>query len=161
MRVEAPFIATGVAEERTVWLSGEFTTLCNKLLFPVVWLALISGIFLSVFVRTGHISIAGSFRFLAVVFLIGTAFMVWFSVRLRRVGYAGKELVISNYWREARIPFDQVEAVEPVWWYRGRLVRIQLRSQSPFGQVVYYLPKWGFIRCLWSSPDQELRELIS
>jgi hypothetical protein len=154
-------MAADVSAERTVWLSGEFVTLFNKLLFPVVWLALISGVLLSVFVRTGHISIAGNSRFLAVVFLIGTAFMIWFSVRLQRVGYAGKELVISNYWREARIPFDQVEVVEPVWWYRGRLVRILLRSDSPFGQVVYYLPKWGFIRCLWSAPDRELRELIS
>jgi hypothetical protein len=154
-------MATVVSAERTVWLSGEFVTLFNKLLFPVVWLALTSGVLLSVFVRTGHLSIAGNARLLVVFVLIATAFMVWFSLRVQRVGYSGKELVISNYWREARVPFDQVEAVEPVWWYRGRLVRIQLRSQSPFGQVVYYLPKWGFIRCLWSSPDKGLRELIS
>jgi len=161
MRVEAPFIATGVAAEPTVWLSGEFITFLNKLLFPVVWLAVICGLLLSVIVRTGRISIASDFRFLVAAVLIGTAFMLWFSARLQRVGYAGRELVISSYWREARIPFDQVEAVEPVWWYRGRLVRIRLRSESPFGDVVYYLPKWGFIRCLWSSPDKELRELIS
>jgi hypothetical protein len=162
MRVEAPFIpAAAVSGERTVWLSGECTTFFNKLFFPVVWLALISSFLLGTLVRTGHISIATDFRFLVVAILIGTAFMLWFSVRLQRVGYAGKELVISNYWREARIPFNQVEAVEPVWWYRGRLVRIQLRSESPFGDVVYYLPKWGFIRCLWSSPDKELRQLIS
>jgi len=162
MRVEAPFIpATAVSGERTVWLSGECTTFLNKLLFPVVWLALICGFLLSAIVKTGRISIANDFRFLVVAVLIGTAFMLWFSVRLQRVGYAGRELVISSYWREARIPFDQVEAVEPVWWYRGRLVRIQLRSESAFGDVIYYLPKWGFVRCLWSSPDKELRELIS
>jgi hypothetical protein len=154
-------MATGVSTERTVWLSGEFVTLFNKLLFPVVWVALISGVLLNVFVRTGHISIASNSGFLVGLFLLGTAFMVWFSLRLQRVGYAGRELVISSYWREVRISFDEVEAVEPVWWYRGRLVRILLRSESPFGQVVYYLPKWGFIRCLWASPDQELRELIS
>src|SRR5271169_1119465 len=156
MRVEAPFIpATAVSGERPVWLSGEFITFLNKLVFPVVWLALISGFFISAIVKTGRISIAGDFRLLVVAMLIGTVFMLWFSVRLQRVGYAGKELVISSYWREARIPFDQVEAVETVWWYRGRVVRIQLRSDSPFGQVVYYLPKWGFIRCLWASPDEE------
>jgi hypothetical protein len=161
MRVVAPSMATVVSAERTVWLSGEFVTLFNKLLFPVVWVALISGVLLNVFVRTGHISIASNSGFLVGLFLLGTAFMVWFSLRLQRVGYAGRELVISSYWREVRISFDEVEAVEPVWWYRGRLVRILLRSESPFGQVVYYLPKWGFIRCLWASPDQELRELIS
>jgi hypothetical protein len=162
MRVEAPFIpATAVSGERTVWLSGEFTTFLNKLVFPAVWLAVICGFLLSAMVRTGRISIASDFRFLIFALLIGTAFMLWFSARLQRVGYAGRELVISNYWREARIPFNQVEAVEPVWWYRRRLVRIRLRPDSPFGQVVYYLPKWGFIRCLWSSPDKELRELMT
>jgi hypothetical protein len=161
MRVEAPFIpTTAVSGERTVWLSGEFTTFLNKLLFPVVWLALISGFFISAIIKNGRISVASDFRFLLVVILIATAFMLWFSLRLQRVGYCGKELVISSYWREARIPFDQVEAVEPVWWYRGRVVRIQLRSESPFGDAVYYLPKWGFVRCIWSSPDRELRELI-
>jgi len=161
MRVEAPCITTAVSGERTIWLSGEFITFLNKLVFPVVWLALICGVFISAIVKTGRISIASDFRLLVAVMLIGTVFMLWFSVRLQRVGYAGKELVISSYWREARIPFNQVEAVEPVWWYRGRVVQIQLRSESPFGQVVYYLPKWGFIRCLWSSPEKELRELMS
>jgi hypothetical protein len=160
MRVEAPPIAAGISQDRTVWLSGEFITLLNKLVFPAIWLALIIGVAGSAIVRTGHISIASGFRFIAVAFVAGTAFVLWLSMRLQRVGYAGKELVISNYWREARIPFEQVAAVEPVWWYRGRMVRVRFRSETPFGLVVYYLPKWGFIRCLVSSPDKELRDLI-
>ncbi len=54
MRVETSYIATGVPAEPTVWLSGEFTTLLNKLLFPVAWVAAIGGVLLSVVVRTGH-----------------------------------------------------------------------------------------------------------
>ncbi len=161
MNVEAPFIATGISQERTVWLSGEIVTLLNKLVFPVIWLALIVGFPLAVLMKNGHLVIASDFRFLVVIFLIGTVLMVWFSMRLQRVGYAGRDLIVSSYWREARIPFDQVDAIEPVWWYRRRLVRIRLRSESPFGQIIYYLPKWGFVRCLWSSPDKELRDLIS
>ena len=160
MRAAAPYILNGVSVERTTWLSGEVVTFLNKLAFPVVWLAVISGAFLAAFVRSGHIFIASDFRLLFVVVLVATAFMLWFSLRLQRVGYVGKELVVSNYWREARIPFSQVEAVESVWWYRRRLVRIRLRSESPFGLVIYYLPKWGFVRCLWSSPDKELRDLV-
>ena len=160
MRAEAPYILNGVSLEPTTWLSGEVITFLNKLAFPVVWLAVISGAFLMAFVRSGHIWIASDFKLLFIIVLLATAFMIWFSLRLQRVGYAGKDLVVSNYWREVRIPFTQVEAVESVWWYRRRLVRIRLRSESPFGLVIYYLPKWGFIRCLWSSPDKELRDLV-
>jgi hypothetical protein len=159
MRVETPPISMGVSREETVWLSGEFVTFLNKLVFPVAWLALLSWIFF-IAVKAGHISIASDFKILVAVLLAGTAFMLWLSTRLQRVGYAGRELVVSSYWREERIPFQQVEAVEPVWWYRRRMVRIRLRADSQFGQVVYYLPKWGFIRCLVSSPDKELRDLI-
>src|SRR5579859_3052050 len=152
MRVEAPYILNGVSVEPTTWLSGEVVTFLNKFAFPVAWLALISGAFLAAFIKSGHIFVASDFRLLLVVILIATGFMIWFSLRLQRVGYVGRELVVSNYWREARIPFSQVEAVESVWWYRRRLVRIRLRSESPFGMDIYYLPKWGFVRCLWSSP---------
>lgn len=161
MRVEAPFITTGTSQGQIVWLSGEITTFLNKLVFPVIWLGLISVVLVAAIVRTGHISMASDLRLLVVVVFIATVFMLWFSMRLQRVGYSGRELVISNYWREARIPFDQVEAVEPVWWYRRRMVRIRFRSESPFGLVIYYLPKWAVIRCLWSSPDKELRALLS
>ncbi len=161
MSVEAPLVAAGVSQEQTVWLSGEIITLLNKLVFPVTWLALILGFPAIVLMKTGHISVASDFLFLLLAVLMGTALMLWFSMRLQRVGYAGRELIVSSYWRGARIPFDQIDAVEPVWWYRRRLVRVRLRSESPFGQTIYYLPKWGFIRCLWSSPDKELRDLIS
>jgi hypothetical protein len=68
---------------------------------------------------------------------------------------------VANYWREARIAFEDVEAVEPVWWYRGRMVRIRFRRETPFGDTVYYLPKWGPIRCLFAAPDEELREILA
>jgi hypothetical protein len=80
---------------------------------------------------------------------------------LKKVGYSGRQLVVSNYWREVRIAFEDVDAVEPVWWYRGRMVRIRFRCETPFGDTVYYLPKWGPIRCLFDTPDQELRDILA
>jgi hypothetical protein len=155
---EDPSVLNGV--EPTVWLSGEFITLLNKLVFPIVWLSVVAGFPLWVFIKFGHISIANDFRFFVAVVLIATGFMVWLAVRLQRVGYSGRELVLSNYWREARVPFNQVEAVEPVWWYRRRMVRIRFSAQTPFGQVVYYLPKWAFVRFLMTAPDEELRRIL-
>jgi hypothetical protein len=136
-------------------------TFLNKLLFPALWLGCLAGLVLAALLRNGHISIAPGFRFFAVVVVAATVFMLWITVRLQRVGYTGSNLVVANYWREARIPFKQVEAVEPVWWYRNRMVRIRFYAGTPFGSTVYYLPKWGGLRAMFTSPDEELRSILS
>jgi hypothetical protein len=143
-----------------VWLSGEVLTLLNKAVFPVLWLAFVAGVPLWVFVTYGRISIAGGFEFIVAFVLVSTVVMVWMAVRLQRVGYCGRELVIANYWREARVPFDQVAAVESVWWYRSRLVRIRFNRRTPFGSCVYYLPKWGPLRALFTKPEEALKQLL-
>jgi hypothetical protein len=142
-----------------VWLSGEIVTFINKI-GAVIWLAAVTGALLGVFFNTGRLSIAPGFRPLFTFLVLASIFMVWLSVRVQRVGHAGRDLVVSNYLRRARIPFDQVEAVEPVWWYFRRMVRIRLRSSSSFGQVLYYIPKWAAFKCLWVAPEKELQDLL-
>ncbi len=148
-------------KSRPVWLSGAVLTLLNKLVFPILWLGALTGVLAWAFLKNGRIFIASDFRLIAALVVIATAMMLWLTTRLQRVGYCDRNLVVANYWRRARIPFEQVEAVEPVWWYRGRLVRIRFRQRTPFGYSVYYLPKWGSIRCFFASPDKELRELLA
>ena len=145
----------------TVWLSGAILTALNKLILPTVWVAALTGIILWAIYTTGSLAVAHGFRLIAVLALVATAFAIWLTQRLQKVGYGGRQLVVANYWREARIAFQDVEAVEPVWWYRGRMVRIRFRCETPFGNTVYYLPKWGPIRCLFASPDQELRNILA
>ena len=142
------------------WLSGEFLTFLNKLLLPILWFAILLGTPLWVFASSGGISVASGFRFIAGFVLVATVPLTWLVVHLQRVGYSGTDLVIANYWRKARIPFNEVETVEPVWWYRGRLVRVRFRSRTPFGTLVYYLPKWGPLRAMVSAPEKELQRLI-
>jgi hypothetical protein len=154
----APAPETG---PQTIWLSGAILTALNKLILPTVWLSALIGIILWVIYTTGSFTVAARFRLVAVLTMVATGFGIWFTWRLQRVGYSGRQLVVSNYWREARIAFQDVEAVEPVWWYRGRMVRIRFRNETPFGDTVYYLPKWGPIRCLFDSPDQELRDILA
>lgn len=145
----------------TVWISGEILTLLNKLVFPIVWFSLAAAILLFELVRTGGVFVPKGFGFIAVFGGFMTWLSAWSMARLERVGYSGRELVISNYWREVRVPFEQVQAVEPVWWYRRRMVRIRLGSRTPFGDTVYYIPKWAPLACFYSQPDEELRQLVS
>ena len=108
----------------------------------------------------GRISITRVWGFIVLFVVASTVVMMWMTVHLQLVGYHGRELLIANYWREARVPFDQVAAVEPVWWYRSRLVRIRFKRPTAFGSCVYYLPKWGPLRALFSKPEEELRRVI-
>jgi hypothetical protein len=160
MRAEAPAFTTGVSHQPTIWLSGEIITPLNKLIMPVPWIAALCWMPFNVLLRTGHIAVAPDFRLLLAMILIATIWMLWFSTRLCRVGYSGRELVISTYWREARVPFDRIVAIDSVWWYRRRLVKVELPPDSQVGPVVYYIPKWAMFRAMWSSPEKELRDLI-
>jgi hypothetical protein len=138
-----------------IWLSGEFVTFFNKI-GPAIWLAAMAA-FSRVLFRTGFLSVVPAFRFFLYFALLATVFLIWMSARLRRVGYAGRDLIVANYSSQERIPFDQVEAVEPVWWNYRRMVRIRLRD----GRVIYYIPKWAAIKCLWIAPEKELQDLMA
>lgn len=148
------------AEAYTTWLSGTILTFLNKLVMPVLWLAILTGVPVWVYITMGRISIRPAFQLIVGFALIATVPLAWVTVHLQLVGYRGKEMVVANYWREARIPLQHVEAVEPVWWYKGRLVRVRFNRRTPFGSIVYYMPKWGAFRAMFSAPEQELRRKV-
>jgi hypothetical protein len=145
---------------RSLGSRGEFVTFFNKI-GAVLWLAAVAGAFSGILLKTGHLFIAPAFRPLIAFVLLATAFIVWLSVRVQRVGYTGRHLIVSNCLRQERIPLDQVEAAEPVWWYFRRMVRVRLRSHTAFGQVVYYIPKWAAFKCLRVTPERELQDLLA
>jgi len=147
-------------ETQTVWLSGVVTTFMSKVVMPTLWFGALIGVPIWVYATMGRISIRSDFQFIVWFALIATVLLTWLTVHLQLVGYRGRELVVANYWREARVPFEHVAAVEPVWWYKGRLVRIRFNRRTPFGSVVYYMPKWGALRALYSAPEERLRSII-
>jgi hypothetical protein len=141
------------------WLSGGIVTMINKI-GPVLWIAAVIGALSGILLKTGQLYIALDYRLLMAFIFLATVFMFWLSARIQRVGYAGRDLIVSNYLRQERIPFDQVEAAEPVWWYYRRMVRVRFRTHTSFGYVVYYIPKWAAFKCLWVAPEKELQELL-
>jgi hypothetical protein len=153
-------LSSSNAPGQPVWLSGAILTLLNKVGFPVLWLTVIAFVSIRMFAINGRLSIAPGFGFIVCFILVGTVFMIWMSLQLHLVGYIGRELVVDNYYRVARIPFEQVTSVESVWWYRSRLVRVRFRDTTPFGSCIYYLPKWAMFRGLFSKPEEDLRRVI-
>jgi len=141
------------------WLSGGIVTVINKV-GPILWIAAVIGALSGILLKTGHLFIASGYSLLMAFIFLATAFMFWLSARIQRVGYAGRDLIVSNYLRTERIPFDQVEAAERVWWNYRRMVRVRFRTNTSFGYVVYYIPKWAAFKCLWVAPEKELQELL-
>jgi hypothetical protein len=152
---------SAIVETHTIWLSGAVLTFINKLVLPVIWFAVLAGVPAWVYITMGRISIRSDFQFIVWFALIATVPLTWVTVHLQLVGYHGRALVVANYWSEAHIPFGSIEAVEPVWWYKGRLVRIRFNSRTPFGSVIYNMPKWAPLRAAFSAPEQELRRILA
>ena len=143
-----------------VWLSGVVQTFTSKVVMPTLWVAALVGLPLWVWATRGRISVRPDAQFIVWFALIATVPLAWFTWHLQLVGYRGRQLVVANFWREASIPFEDVKSVETVLWYRGRLVRIRFRRETPFGTMVYYMPKWGAWRAWFSNPEDELRAVL-
>ena len=133
----------------------------NMYVFPYLWYAFLLALVVLITVKSGHVPDVRKVGFYAVWLLAFTVFVAWLSNRTKRVGVAGGQLVVSNYFREQRIPFAQVAAVESVWWYWRRLVRIRFGPPSEFGETIYYIPKWAAMVALYSNPANQLRLIMS
>lgn len=64
---------------------------------------------------------------------------LWTAVRIKRVLTDGKNLYISSYRREIRVPLDQIADVTQQIWPNRQLITIHLKSPSEFGQKIRFL----------------------
>ena len=77
--------------------------------------------------------------------LIGTGFIVWFCGCLKRVQVDEEALYISNYWSEVRIPLTEVSHFTRSYMSRPPTVTVHLRTLSPVGQHVVFIPKFRWV----------------
>ena len=87
--------------------------------------------------------------FLGVLILGGFAF-ARLCIPLKTVFLEGSSLRISNYFRDAVVPVDQVRECRfdsNAWvgsrWNRRQIVKIEFRSMTPFGRSVEFIPRSG------------------
>jgi hypothetical protein len=91
--------------------------------------------------------------------LLGSAFIYWSCVRLKRVRMDDDALYISNYQKEIRVLLRDVAAISENRWLNIHPVTIELSRPTEFGDRIVFMPKvrwFGF----WSSHPvvAELRE---
>ena len=77
-----------------------------------------------------------------VLWLIGTAFFVWYSSRLHQIRTDGNVLYISNHAREIQVPVAQVMTVRENWgWSSPLTATIVFLEPTPFGRTVTFIVK--------------------
>lgn len=70
-----------------------------------------------------------------------TFLVAWQGLQLKRVRVDDEALYVSNLFREIRIPLSEMERVSEFLGSRqGNRVTITLRSNTPFGRNIVFLP---------------------
>ena len=88
-----------------------------------------------------------------------------FVVPLKRVRLGPDGLCVSNYVREITIPFSAIESVRQSWLPTFRLITLELRTHTPLGRRVIFMPAGprplAFWRAAYWRADEIVRELRS
>ena len=134
----------------TLWIGGFGTGALNLLFNPkgVVF----NGV-------RGAATLADQLFFLA-VWICGSAFILWFSVPLKRIRLRADGLVVSNYRREIMIPYGAIERVTQNILITGRHATIHLHVETPFGRRITFIPVGLGKLAFWKEDDivKELRQ---
>ncbi|HMA94677.1 MAG TPA: hypothetical protein VKP30_18430 [Polyangiaceae bacterium] len=73
--------------------------------------------------------------------LVGSAFIYWGCVRLKRVALDGHRLYISNYLKEVVVPLQELECVSENRLVNIHPVTLSFRSETEFGRRVVFMPR--------------------
>jgi hypothetical protein len=97
------------------------------------------------------------------VWLLGSAFTLWANAGLKRVRLDGRQLFVSNYVREIRIPFSAITDVKQNRWLNSRPITIYFRDATELGDRATFIPKWRFRILFWRMDPvvDELKQLAA
>ncbi len=119
-------------------------TFVMKYIFPTMWISGFGigtlGLFLGAYHGHNDPSPDTKWQFLA-AWIAGTSFILWGCARLKRVRVDESGLLVSNYLKETRIPFDDIREVSENRWINIHPVTIHFRRSTPFGERVVFMPR--------------------
>ncbi|HEX4993497.1 MAG TPA: hypothetical protein VFX87_00950 [Methylomirabilota bacterium] len=76
------------------------------------------------------------------VSLVGAPIFLWFAAGLKRVRREGTDLLVSNYWRELRIPVTEIKQVYQSWAVMPWRVVIEMRAPTELGETFIFVPRF-------------------
>lgn len=136
-------------------------TFAQKFVFPTIWTLGFGAGTLAMFTGGMHgkngapVPPETKWIFLT-MWTAGTTFIFYWSGSLKKVSLENDSLIISNYFREARVHMSQVADVREQKWVKGNPIIITFRSDTAFGRKIVFLPQ---MRLRLFGPHPILEEL--
>jgi hypothetical protein len=94
------------------------------------------------------------------MWIAGSVFICWGSVRYKEVSVDEEYLYVSNYIKEITIPLSEIVDVTENRWLNTHPVTIHLKSPSEFGDEIVFMPTIRFFGLFGSHPVvSELKRL--
>ena len=130
-------------------------TFIMKLVFPILWISGFGFGTASLWLNFMHgkngAPPPGEMKFMfLIMWLAGTAFIIWSCARLKRVRVDDKHLHVSNYRREISIPLSLIADVTEIRWINIHPVTVHFRKDTEFGRSITFMPTIRYF-ALWSS----------
>ena len=124
-------------------VSTSFTVIL-KFLLPTVWIVFFGAMSITIwFVDTGPVAgmDAGTFRIvLSIFFLLGIAVLYWAVMNLKRVEMDDHFFYATNYFKNIRYPYHQIEKIKEKDYYFFRTIHIFLKQAGQFGKKITFIP---------------------
>ena len=119
-------------------------TVFLKFAFPTCWIVFFGAMTIALwFVDSGPVAgmEAGTFRLvLSIFFLLGVAALYWTVMGIKRVEMDDHFIYVTNYFKNIRYPYHQIEKIEEKDYYFFRTVHIHLKQAGQFGKKVTFIP---------------------
>lgn len=116
-----------------------------KVVLPVAWIAGIVASAASVFFVTpgklGDPELESLKLGFVLASMVVAPIFVWLAAGLKRVRREGADLLVSNYWRELRIPVAEVKQVYQSWALMPWRVVIEMRAPTELGETFVFVPR--------------------
>jgi hypothetical protein len=134
-------------------------TYLMKVIFPVLWIGAFSAATMLLFAGGGGFKDeAGNppdpsmkWTFLLMT-ILGSAFIYWTCIRLKRVQLEGTALYVSNYQTEITVPLRDVADVTENRWINIHPVTIHFHRDTEFGASIVFMPKVRWFAFFSSHP---------
>lgn len=138
-------------------------TFLMKVVFPVLWIGMFGfGTLVQWFGPITGKAGARTPSFMKWQFLVmwiaGSAFIIWSCGRLKRVRIDGGFLYVSNYRREITVPLSMIESVTENRWLNIHPVTVRFRVPTEFGQAITFMPTARFWNLSSHPVVRELRD---
>jgi hypothetical protein len=126
--------------ERTI--SSDLTFVW-KLVFPTIWITpCVIGTLVLFLGDSGGNENDSPSKWTAFAIATVAIVLIWrFCVSLKRVRIGAKVIIISNYIKEIRVPFDEIVNVTENRWFNIHPVTIYFRNRTAFGHRIIFMPK--------------------